>query len=237
MTNKLSLIKEGGKGRAFVIVFERSTSDKLTSQLFDALVQRGRALLVECDDIDNENWQNLTRGLIELLSKNSLRQASFVGVGPTCALIQNLAIGHLKLVRTMVLVDGTTRPHPTLSSRIIDRIEASLPLGMPFRTKSLGFDGRSFLQRIRCPALVVTSRSATPFLEAQARELAINLPTSWHVILSQPDQSRELADLALEFESVPAKCPQKSAQKAGSISANTGDKLQPPPGSSSGQDC
>jgi hypothetical protein len=210
MAKNLSLIKEGGKGRAFVIFSESSTSAELTSHLFDALVQRSRTLLVECDDITDDNWQELTVRLSELLGENGLRQASFVGFGPSCALIQNLAINQLKLVRTIVLVDGTTRPHPTLMSRVIDRIERSLPLGLPFRSKSNGFDGRSFLQRIRCPALVVSSRSATPFLEAQAKVLAIHLPTSWHVVLSQSDQASELADLVLEFEGVPAKCPQKA---------------------------
>lgn len=209
MNKNLSLIKEQGKGRAFVVFFERSTFTELTSHLFDALAQRSRTLLIECDPINDYNWQQLTAKLSELVTGHGLRQSSFVGFGPACALIQNLALNQLKLVRTMVLVNGTTRPHPTLSSRIIDRIERTLPLGLPFRSRSRGFDGRSFLQRIRCPALVVTNKEATPFLKSQAHELSTNLPTSWHVALSQIDEAKELADLVLEFEAVPAKCPQK----------------------------
>lgn len=207
---RISLLSDQGKGRAFVILMEGERYRDFAAHLAESLAARTRVILVQTALLDDHNWRDISTDVIELLKTLALRQVSFVGLGPASTVVQNIVLQEPKLVRMVSLVDASCRPHSTVWSKIIHRLEKSLPLGLPLRSRSDGFDSSPFLQRIRCPALIVLSSFADTFLERQSDLLSSRIPTSWMVRLSSTDQARELSALVLEFEQVPVKCPQKN---------------------------
>ncbi len=215
-----------GTGRPCVVVHEAGSALSLVEPLVRDLSNRGRVLLLESPVVSDANWELLTDSILELLQTASIRHCSFVSFGACGALVQAVALRSLRLARTIVLVDACTRAHPSQFSRLIDQIESRLPLGLPLRLSSNGFDAKPFLQRIRCPVLVVISPYATPHERAQAAVLEAGLPTAWMLSLSPgnvapgnvapdnaaPDNAaQDLSQVVAEFQDVPAKCPQKRA--------------------------
>jgi pimeloyl-ACP methyl ester carboxylesterase len=171
--------------------------------------------MIEMASISEANWRNITNDLAGLLKINSIRQASFYVYGDGCAIAQSYYLDQPKVVRSMVLINPSTRAHPGHVSKIIDRLEELLPLGLPLRSSAKGFDGRSFLQRIRCPVLIVLTPSPTAFLRQQARLMESGLPTSWILQLQNKSSSglfdpEELFDHISVFQQIPAKSPQKN---------------------------
>jgi hypothetical protein len=211
---QLKLIAESGSGRSFIIIYEENDHSDLAGALFEALQKTSRALLIAAPRIDDNNWQSLTKLLLDLLEIKGIRQASFVSFSDASALVMNISLQDLKLVRTLVLVDAATRPHPSLFSRMIDRLERFLPLGLPMRSYSKGFDAKSFLQRIRCPVLVVTTQRASLFILKEAEILMSSLPSAWYCKLDTIDEVGQLNIQVMEFQKVPAKCPQKNMRAA-----------------------
>ena len=204
------VIRESGKGRAVLIIGEKGAPySTFMEGMFIALAEKARVVEVQIDSVTPKNWQLLTTSLISLMSAHSVRQAHMIACGAAASLIQGVALRDLKLLRTAVLIDATTRPHPSRRDRIIDRLEHALPLGLPFRSGIEGFDSKPYLQRIRCPVLVVTTHHATPFLKSEAEVLATGLPTAWIASLPEQNSEQELAALVAEFQEVPAKSPQK----------------------------
>ncbi|RIL12379.1 MAG: hypothetical protein DCC75_00540 [Proteobacteria bacterium] len=210
---EIRFVDQRGQGRAFVIIRESGSDHSAAHEAFNAISEQAKVFLVECSLVTDDNWQILTSLLLEGLRNQSLRQASFLGFGPACSLIQNLALRELKLVRTLIFVDALTRPHPGRLTRFLDRIESWLPLGLPLRSDFMGFDSKPFLQRLRCPCLVVTSFHAGELHRVGAQRMLQMLPTAWGTELSagQESEAKQLARLVLEFYAIPARCPQKSA--------------------------
>ena len=210
-TSSIKLEEGRGQGRPFVILFEKgSLYQDLAKGLYQGLAGDGKFLLVESGPITNSNWEDLTRQLQKLFEDQGVRQASIVGFGAASSITQNLCLYDVKLVRSLVLVDAATRPHPRLIDRFVDRIEHALPLGLPLRSQGIGFDSKSFLQRLRCPILVVTTSAANAQLLKQAELLMQRLPTCWRAALSTETAISELVSLVSDFQSVKAKCPQKN---------------------------
>lgn len=210
MSELITLVQDAGKGRAFVVLHEEGEYGEMAGQLHASLSAETRALLVRSSPITDSNWSDVTRAFREFLDKNSIRQASFVSFAAASSIVLNLCLTELKLARSVVLVDACTRPHPGWFDLLADRIENFLPLGLPLRSNSRGFDAKSFLQRIRCPVLTVLSRGAGPYVRSQASVFADGLPTGWSAELSGGDQVAELNRHVLNFQKVPAKCPQKN---------------------------
>ena len=199
-----------GKGRPFVIIHERGAYSSFSARIAQVLAERTRAILLESPRVSDSNWRELTKILHAKLKELSLRQASFVGFGAAGALVQNVCLEDLKIVRTVAFVDAASRAHPSPLTRFVERMERSLPLGLPLRQRSRGFDAKPYLQRIRCPALVVTTQESSAYLRSEAELLESKLPTSWRLDLSSSDEVTELANFILEFQEVPARCPQKN---------------------------
>ena len=95
---------------------------------------------------------------------------------------------------------------------MIGKIEQYLPLGLPFRTLNSGFDCKPFLQRIRCPVMLLSSREAGLYLKSEFQVFLKELPSAWGQVLTSEkqhaDYSAEVARLIQEFQDIPAKCPQ-----------------------------
>ena len=206
----ISEIADQGKGRAFVVIYEPSVYKTYANDLFNEISQSTRCILAEIPIVTATNSGELTAELIKFLESKNVRQASFVGFSDAASIILNLALYDLKLVRSMVLVDAATRPHPSKIQRIVDKIENLLPLGLPLRSHGKGFDAKSFLQRMRCPVLVVTTSYANLYTNSQVEIFKSGLPTAWSVDLNQSNQMHQLKELVIDFQQTPAKCPQKN---------------------------
>lgn len=214
MAQGLTIVSDSGLGRAFVLLSEAGQHQEYASQIAAILSSDVRVVSIDVPQITDENWKEYSVSLLEMIRSLSIRQASFVGFGAACALVQNTYLREPKLVRTMVLVNCSCRPHPTFISRCIDKLEGILPLGLPLRSSTKGFDSRSHLQRIRCPGLVVTLPDAGEALKKEAHMINTGMPTSWYVDLPKLEEREELARLIREFQEVPAKCPQKNLRAA-----------------------
>lgn len=206
----LTILYDAGTGRPCIVLHEREDSHHLVPALAQTLAGKGRVLQIQTPLVTDTNWEQLTTALMDLLAGASIRHASFISFGACGALVQSLALRALRMVRTIVFVDASTRAHASGPSRFVDRVERWLPLGLPLRLTQSGFDAKPFLQRIRCPVLVVSSPRANAYQLSEASVLEAGLPTAWSATLTSGDPAQELAALVLEFQEVPAKCPQKN---------------------------
>jgi pimeloyl-ACP methyl ester carboxylesterase len=146
-----------------------------------------------------------------------LKRLTLVGVGAGGAISQALAVRAAKVLRRLILIDPTVRLSPGFGTRMIDRIEALLPLGLPLRNASNAFDARAFLHRIHCPVLVLVSAGAGEFVREQSRVIAKRVPNAWlrqlegealvgDVLTAEAEQCVE------SFFEVPTKRPQKNLE-------------------------
>ncbi len=211
--NEIAVQQEAGSGRAFFVLYDENKYCKLARHLVDCLASKSKAVLIRLGAVHDRNWREMTKQIQLFSETRSIRQASVVAFGAAAAVAQNLALSELKSVRSLVLVDATTRPHPDMKSRVIDWIEQHLPLGLPLRRNSESFDSKPFLHRIRCPVLVVLSRAGNSekHIIDQAAVLNSLLPTAWRIDLGEEDEALELGRLAVEFQEVPAKAPLRKA--------------------------
>jgi pimeloyl-ACP methyl ester carboxylesterase len=213
----LKVVSDQGSGRAFITVIDDPAYRELAIAIAGAVGQRARAIVVETDSISPESWKALALSFEQTLASLNIRQASFIGIAAGATLIQNVALENPRVVRTLVIVDASLRPHPTIIERILDGIEQKLPFGLPLRLGSRGFNVRAFAHRLRCPMLLISTRRASSFISHELRELGTVAPTAWFVQLatgSDQHEAQEMCDLILAFQDTPAKCPQKNLQEA-----------------------
>jgi len=207
-----------GTGRVFILLaeLEREEEGKAVFSSMTAAstsndgVQKSpsyRVIFAVVPALTKSNFEPLTEALVSTLEKYCVRQASFIAFGSAGSLVQRLALHELKLVRTLILIDAETRPHPTGWELFLNRLEAHLPLGLPFRSNVGGFFSTPFLQRIRCPALILTTPDASSHVRMEARIFEERLPTAWRHELARGEDP---AQIIFSFQEVPAKCPQKS---------------------------
>lgn len=199
-----------GQGRTFIFFHEENCYQSFIEQASTALSGKVRLVVVEFSTIDFDSWGSFTQDLNEQLKKLDIRQCALVGFGAAGSLVQYLALTFPRMVRLLTLVDSSFRPHPSFGVRILDRIEAFLPLGLPLRWKESGFDAKPLSQRIRCPALIVLSSQASRFIQSQAHEIALRIPSAWVVTLEVSSSVEHFCRLLDMFEGVPVKCPQKN---------------------------
>lgn len=202
-----------GKGRAVVILHENNSpyrsSIAALVEVFSTIDSQ-RTISISHDPYHGAEWKDIFSSLVRLLDECLIRSAIFVSFGASTALTQALAHVDLKRVRTLILIDPSTRAHPTMLMKIADKMEEYLPMGLPLRLPSEDFDGRSLLQRIRCPVLVIASSYGVGSLH-EIGNIAEKLPTSWLKdlsALSGEEFDRELSGAIQSFQEVPAKCPQ-----------------------------
>jgi hypothetical protein len=204
---RVEVLRDEGKGRATIFLIEKSGGyERFLGTAWQAV---GRVLYLSTPEVTGSNWEQLSESFDSLLNLLGVRQATFVAFGAASILIQSLALTHLKGVRSIILVNGASRAHPGIGLRIADKIERSLPLGLPLRMRSSAFDSKPFLHRIRCPVLIVTTMTATPYEISQAEILNRGLPTAWRMTLDSGREEDHLRELIESFQEVQAKCPQK----------------------------
>lgn len=210
MTESIRLIAEHGSGKTIVSVYEKShSSGQFADAIARSLPDSYRSILLEVDSFDERNWQERARELEDCISGMGLRFACFVSYGSVGALTQHLYLALPRAVRSMVMVDPTTRPHPSRWTRIVSALEEHLPVGLPFRSADSVFNSRPFLQRFRCPVLILTTTTATGYQQAEARILLDTLPTAWHETVQSTEIDSRIPELLIDFQAIAVKSPQR----------------------------
>ncbi|MCB0310717.1 MAG: hypothetical protein KDD42_05755 [Bdellovibrionales bacterium] len=207
----LEVLKETGVGRTFVVLFDRETYRPYAERLHLSLSERVRCFLLFSKRVDNYSWSTISSNIVELLRDKQIRQVSFVVFESAGLIALDLALNQIKLVRSIVFVDPSFRSDSSYINRHLSWLEDLLPMGLPFRSKIEGFDAKPFLQRVRCPSLVVKSGLGGSYSQQQGDLLANHLPVSWKYSLTgEDDEISALCDVVGRFQEVPAKCPQKN---------------------------
>ncbi len=222
MQSKVVNEDDRGKGRTFVLLYERQNQGAAhrTSYLNalkilpEVLSETSRVLSLSTPYITASNWKQNVEAVSEELQASKVRQFSLICFGGAGTVAQYLYLKNFRSVRTLISVDVTSRPHPGSLEKLFDKVERYLPLGLPFRSRGEGFDASPFLNRVRCPSLVVVSPEATAYEKAEALTISRALPTSWHLDLSSEDAWATLPDHILSFQNIPVKCPQKNLKAA-----------------------
>ena len=208
----ITVLADTGSGRTFITIVDEQDYLPFATAVAEKLSQRARSVLVMSSAVTASSWEALSRALSHKLSELNIRQASLVGMGAGATLVQNVALDQPKLVRSLAIVDSSSRPHPTRWERCIDWIEEHLPFGLPLRLGTSGFNVKAYLHRLRCPVLVIATSRASSFIQEEVRSMALRAPTAWRVSLAGTVEAQiaELSDTLLAFQDTPAKCPQKN---------------------------
>jgi pimeloyl-ACP methyl ester carboxylesterase len=200
---------DSGAGRTFLTLTEPGYDASWINEFGLTLPEKSRLISVTARGLNPFNWSKVLEELEELLLDRKVRAASYLAFGSTSTVVQALALKDPRRVRTAIFVDPETRPHPSYWLRLLDLLERKLPLGLPFRSKVEAFDAKPFLHRLRFPGLVLSSPGATQHQQEQALEMSKAMPTAWLKQLDRLD-GKTLANIIVDFEKVPAKCPQKN---------------------------
>lgn len=214
IAEQMRVLLDVGEGRPLIILFDESKYSQLVDSTAQSLSTKSRVIVIASPSITSKNWEVIAEGFSRIVREKKVRQASYICFGAPANIIENQLLNEPKSVRTLVIVDSPSRPHPTSWDRLIDRIEQVLPLGLPLRLGSGGFNVRAYLHRIRCPLLVVTTPYAGTFIHGDAAVVANSAPTAWRVTLTEQElQQGSLSETILKFQDTPAKCPQKNVKE------------------------
>ncbi len=218
-SSAITLQSRCGAGRAAIVLSEGGEYEAIAQGTVERLGMRSTTLLLKVAGLSGSSWDQTVRALHELLAHEGVKHGTFIAFGATSYLIEHLAIFTPKLVRAAVLVDGMTRAEPTKAQRMVARLEAWLPLGLPLRMRSKEFDAKPFLHRVRCPILLITTKRATEWQRSEGRTISQSLPTSYGVAIAEGVSSEQevqtLVDLIDQFGTVPARAPQKNRSMTG----------------------
>jgi pimeloyl-ACP methyl ester carboxylesterase len=213
-SHEIKVLSDQGSGRTFITIVDDEAYLPFATAVVEKLASKARSVLLMSSAVTATTWQPLSEAFSGKLTELNVRQASIVGMGAGATLAQNVALNQPKIVRTLAIVDSSSRPHPTRWERIVDWIEEHLPFGLPLRLGSTGFNVKAYLHRVRCPVLVIATGRASSFIREEIKSLALRAPTAWRVMLSGPveRQIAELSEALINFQDTPAKCPQKNAK-------------------------
>ena len=214
--NDIRVLSDHGSGRTFITIVDDESYLPFATAVVEKLASKARSVLLMSSAVTANTWETLSEALSGKLAELNVRQASLVGMGAGATLAQNIALNQPKVVRTLAIVDASSRPHPTRWERMVDWVEEHLPFGLPLRLGSTGFNVKAYLHRLRCPVLVIATGKANSFIREEVMSVALRAPTAWRVLLSGPLESQvmELSETLLTFQDTPAKCPQKNTKES-----------------------
>jgi pimeloyl-ACP methyl ester carboxylesterase len=157
---------------------------------------------------DPLQWELVRDRLLEALKGEKVRQCCMIGFGRTgCAVAQSLYLKERKIIRSLLLVDPSTRESLSAYRRAIDWLENKLPFGLPLRVSDNSFYSMPYLNKFRCPVLIATTSVASNHQLVQATTMASAIPTAWSVNSLEPNSLLELINV---LKSIPAKRPMKT---------------------------
>lgn len=202
--------EEYGAGQALVALV--GSAGVIQSSFIDVIsahpLPSNKTIVMRVGDF-GDNSDAAALAVLQHLDLLGIRTANFIGIGSVGTAAIALALREIKKVRRLVLIDTPVRPQSSLRDDIFSWIENKLPLGLPFRKEARGFDARSYLQRVRCPTIIITTPDADDDLKKQAQEESRALATAWFKEISSAQEFRSVLE---EFMLVPAKRPQKNRE-------------------------
>jgi hypothetical protein len=205
----------GSGRRTLCALFDNDQYEEELREYFQGLESEMRVLKFFFDGVHYSNLSLLFEELIDALQEENVRQAEFLCFGATSLLLWKLAIAQQKTIRSLLVVNGETRPSYTQRESFVQWCEKRLPLGLPFRTSSETFHASPFLQRFRFPVLVTTTPNASERIINEAHVLERELPVSWYQPLTNTiPLHEEMLQLTQLLRTVPPKCPQKNRKRA-----------------------
>lgn len=207
MSAEVLLESTKGSGRPVLIFYSDLRYTSVGRAVFSAVGEDRQSLILRTSPVTMDNWKLLAGSISETVRANGVRHAHVVALGDTAIPAQQLYLSDMKGLRSMVLVDGVARLRSNELGRLAGMLDEYLPLGLPLRNQSGGLDSRSFLHRIRCPVLLVTTPLAGTFEKAESRALSAGLPTSWHADAEGKGFPDVIGLFVKDFLDVPSKCP------------------------------
>ena len=201
------ITSETGTGRAVVVLVENVSDLNSGADITSALTS-GRKIMVTLPKIGDDTWQEISAATQKLFDDNRIRQPTLIGIAAASTIALHRVLSEPKSVRALVLLNPTTRAHPSAWHQRLDALEAALPLGLPFRLEDRGFDARPYLHRIRCPVIVITTKGTSSYELEMAEEISARTPTAWHRHLAGNSDNADIAAAIAEIQDVPVKCPQ-----------------------------
>ena len=212
----ISVLSDSGSGRTFITIIDDESFEPLARAVADRLSGRARSVLLLSKSVNAQTWHELSDVFASTLARLQMRQVSLVGIGAGATLALNFVLSSPKTVRSLAIVDASSRPHPRWWERYVDWVEEHLPFGLPLRLGSVGFNAKAYLHRVRCPLLAITTAGASSFIREELRTLSARAPTAWGIELkgTREEQVEELTMALLAFQDTPAKCPQKNMKEA-----------------------
>ncbi len=161
-------------GKRITLEIARSLASVL-QEAFKVIVYTGH--LPAADQV-----HSFTDQLLESLTALGIKRYTIFAEGSACNVAQVMALhsatNHTGAVRRLFLLNPQSRMSPTLSTKIIDRLESCLPLGLPLRPLDNNFDSRSTLHRLRCPTMLAVTPDAGMFLKYEAAQMHKRIPNS-----------------------------------------------------------
>jgi pimeloyl-ACP methyl ester carboxylesterase len=201
----IQCLLDTGSGRA-VVLLNDEVGGAFFQNVVDAISVAPRKLAFSIPEVNDSNWKVVGDTFQQVLEAKGVRQAIFVGVGSATIPLLYATLLDPKRTRQLVLIDPASRPQAGFLDRVAGMLERHLPLGLPLRSRSSGFDVGSFLQRLRCPVLVLSTAQGAGAAEV-TDYFCSRLPTAWGNVCSSPV---EIVDRINEFLQVPVKASQKS---------------------------
>ena len=127
----ITVLSDSGTGRTFITIVDDESYLPFAQAVVEKLSQKARSVLLMSSAVTASSWEALSEAFGATLTDLNVRQASVIGMGAGAALAQNLALTNPKAVRSLAIVDSSSRPHPTLWERAVDWLEERLPFGLP----------------------------------------------------------------------------------------------------------
>jgi hypothetical protein len=210
----VSRVKTIGTGRGFICLSPEPVGalSSLVTPVVQVLSERFKVVHVTISTSRLSASKEELLLLSELIKSEGVRHGPLIAFGDTTLIAQSLAVLAPKLARTLLLVDPVSRQTNSLFEGFLQKLERTLPLGLPLRQLSRSLTWEPFLHRIRCPALVVTQSSTSKRSVEAASLLAQRLPCCWHRELKRLNEAHQLLGLIENFQLVQARCPMKGGR-------------------------
>lgn len=207
----LKVIREDGFKRPIVILHDLSF--QIDFEKLKSSIDFADLIILGLPGINIENWKDYSNEIKSYFFDKKIKQCTCLTFSETTSVVINLYLEEQKLFRSIALVNPHTRPGKSFFQKLIDKFEAKLPMGLPFRFKTRAFDCKPFLQRLRCPILVVKVKSLSSFNEEETNCFLNRVPTAYKSDLNDLNSFNKLVKSLKELRSAPPKCPQKNLDK------------------------
>lgn len=213
--------KQPAHTSALLFIFP-AKQDFSKDALYSQFSSRHKVLVLDDALPSEESVFEYAQDLIPEIEKLVGKRTSIVAYREGCSIAKAICVSEPRLIRRLILIDPQARMKLDLFSRIIDKIEAFLPVGLPMRALSKRFDSRSFLHRLRCPVLVARSEAFNIFLDDEAGYMRKKIPNCYgfqakNALYQDSRFSDEFVDVLEQLLNTAVKRPQKNTPVHGAL--------------------